>query len=236
MHFGKPERSSVTKPWNCIVRPIHLSSSSAKTHNLFQPYLIVRAWLLGLMLGMPTISIAETYIDKSFRLIANKVGVKEELLRAICWQESRHTAHAYRENDGGKGNAAFGICQVLYTTAAYFGFKDPRCKKSFGDARPQDRKYANCKLFGPKTNMFFAAKFLKSRLEKYQGNQYKAVAAYNSGKYRKCTDGWLKIRGRRFKRCEIGGAINSYYIRNVYRALRLKPDRQKRRKKSRRFH
>lgn len=158
-------------------------------------------------------------LDVIFKEVSIKTEVRERLLRSICWVESKHEPYAYRHGDAGKQNHAFGMCQVLYTTAVSLGLHDSNCKKDFRDVSYADRIYKNCKLFGPKTNITFAAKFLKQLLKKYKGNEFKSISAYNLGRYKECRDGFLYYQGQRFKPCVIGGPANLYYINAVQKAL-----------------
>ncbi len=57
------------------------------------------------------------YIEKVIEKAAKKVGVPFEVLRAICKTESNLKTDAYVYSDGGGDNHAFGMCQVLRTTA-----------------------------------------------------------------------------------------------------------------------
>lgn len=168
------------------------------------------------------------YVNKAFREVAKEQGVDEKLLRAICWVESRHKPWQYRQADGGMGNHAFGLCQILYTTAKQFGVNDEKCLRDFSDFTPGERVYSACHLFGPKTNIRIAAKLIKYQLKKHNGDEYRAIMSYNAGSYRICRDGWLKanqiqddgtVKRVRFKRCLKGGPINLYYAYKVLEAM-----------------
>lgn len=175
--------------------------------------------LIFLMMFSPIVY-ANDYDDKAFKEISKEVGVRERLLRAICWVESSHNRHAYNHGDGSHNDHAFGMCQVLYSTAHSMGLNDPRCLNDFRDVSKADRNYTDgCQLFGPRTNIRYAAKFLKKLVDKYEGNEFEAISAYNLGRYRECRDGWLYYKGERFKPCIIGGPANLYYIRKVQDAL-----------------
>jgi soluble lytic murein transglycosylase-like protein len=162
---------------------------------------------------------SETYINRSFSQVAKQEKVNEKLLRAICWVESRHAPYAYNHADGPHGHA-FGICQVLYHTAKQFGFRDDRCLDDFDKHLPVDRNYRACKLFGPKTNMTYAAKLLHKLVDKYNGNEFKAIAAYNTGRYKECKNGWLWYKEKKFRPCLRGGPVNFYYLNFVLQALK----------------
>jgi len=163
---------------------------------------------------------AESYTDKAFRQISKKVGVDESVLRAVCWVESKHTPHSYNHGDASKNDHAFGMCQILYSTAKSLGLKDERCANDFDKALPAERVYVNCKLFGTRTNIGYAAAYLKQKINKYNGDVFKAISAYNTGQYQKCKDGWLYYKGKKFRKCLIGGPVNFYYVKEVYNALK----------------
>lgn len=169
---------------------------------------------------LPGVARAETYEDKAFRKIAAEQGVDENLLRAICWHETKHRPRDLNESDGGEGNSAFGICQVLYNTAAQYGTVDERCKDFTSDTPRIMREYKNCKLFGPETNIRIAAKYLRDKIKENEGNIFEAIASYNTGSYKECRDGWLYYKKKRFKRCIQGGPVNIYYILEIFQALK----------------
>jgi soluble lytic murein transglycosylase-like protein len=127
---------------------------------------------------------AESYEERSIKKAADNVGVPAALLRAICYAESRLNRYAYAHQDGRTLGSAFGMCQVLYGTATSLGMVDEKCKESFLDRK--DKVYKSCKLFGPYTSAYYAAKVLKRQLKRYDNNYINAVAAYNSGTVRSC--------------------------------------------------
>lgn len=169
-------------------------------------------------------SVSEAYIDEAFQTISTEVGVPPSLLRAICWSESKHDPEAFNHGDGAGNNHAFGICQVLHSTAREFGFRDDNCYKSF-DILPgpvkTSRKYKDCKLFGVKTNITYAAKYLKSKLDKYDNSWISAIAAYNTGILRTCKTGKvLRVKDRSvLYTCKRGGILNQKYVDGVIKAL-----------------
>lgn len=61
-----------------------------------------------------------------------------------------------------------GECQLKLSTAKQMGFK--------GTERDL--------LLDPSLNIHFAAKYLRSRLDRYSGDLRKAVSAYNAGRYK----------------------------------------------------
>jgi soluble lytic murein transglycosylase-like protein len=173
-------------------------------------------------------AVSNEYIDKAFNEISIEVGVPEDLLRGICWVESTHKPYLYRHADASATDHAYGICQILYSTAKDLGFEDEKCLKDFSNTPYRERIYDNCQLFGPRTNIRLAAKFLKKKLNTYDNNHFKAIAAYNAGAYKICKNDWLHIgelqtdgtfERVQFKRCINGGPINLYYINRVLRAI-----------------
>ena len=124
---------------------------------------------------------SKSYVDRMFEKVSKKVQVPEPLIRAICYSESRHQPSAYVYGDGGKGNHAFGLCQVLRKTAAQFVRVDESCKNDF---RGKKKTHKECNLFGPYVNILAAAKYLKWQLNRYNHSWTNAIAAYTSGSVR----------------------------------------------------
>lgn len=94
--------------------------------------------------------------------IAHLVGISPVLLLAVCWQESNHR-NAINAMDG--NSASYGICQVKLSTA----------KMVMPSVKAGD-------LLNPTINSFIAAKYLKTQLKRYNGDEKMAIAAYNAGK------------------------------------------------------
>lgn len=91
--------------------------------------------------------------------IAN--GIPVGLLDSMCHVESGHNVRAYQKHDG--GSPSHGICQIKLVAAKQVGFK--------GSAS---------ELMNPRTNINYAAKYLKYQYSRYQ-NWARAVTAYNQG-------------------------------------------------------
>lgn len=179
----------------------------------------MRSVITVLCLFFSGTSLGSNYIDESIVKAANKVGVPSSLLKAICSAESSLKQDEFVYADGGDSNHAFGLCQVLLKTAEGFGFSDDGCKDNY-KFRKEDRKYKNCKLFGPYTNALYAAKYLKFQLDRYGNSWINAVAAYNTGTVRLCKTGWVKnIRGEKLYTCEKGGILNQKYVDRVLKSL-----------------
>lgn len=172
--------------------------------------------------------ISDKYLNEVFARVSKEVDVPEKLLRAVCWSESHFNTEAYNHGDGSGMNHAFGICQVLYKTAVEYGFKDLNCEKSFldhtnakGKLVKASRTYSDCKLFGAYTNIYYAAKYLKSRMNMYDGSWIFGIAAYNTGTLRMCKTGKVyRLKDHSvIARCIKGGILNQEYIDNVLQAL-----------------
>lgn len=191
-------------------------------------YLILLVFLLISPSNAFSQTLSGSYTDEIFDLVALEVGVPKKLLRAVCWTESRFRGDAFAAGDGKGSNHAFGICQVLYTTAMELGFNDVNCTKDFSDgtdkhgkALKASRAYKDCKLFGIYTNVFYAAKYLKSRLELYKNNWISAIAAYNAGTVQICKRGYVKRAKDNsiLWRCTPGRILNENYVDLVLKAI-----------------
>jgi soluble lytic murein transglycosylase-like protein len=163
---------------------------------------------------------SKAYVEKSIYKAAKENGVPHKLLRAICMTESNLKPKALNHSDGGFGNHAIGLCQLLYTTAAAQGLHDQRCLKDWRKAK-KSRIYRNCKLWGPYTNASTAAKYLKFQLKRYKGDQKKAVAAYNAGSVKRCNKRGYYYNAQRTVKftCKKGGFLNSHYVTKVFKAI-----------------
>ena len=167
--------------------------------------------------GPPT---PKQILDNAFTEVANEVEVPVALLRAICWAESAHDPLAYAHGDGRGTNHAFGICQVLHSTARSLGLDDPGCYRDFSDRRRRTRE--GCQLFDLRTGILYGARYLKYHLETQGGNQERAIAAYNAGSVRICTSGVVRRAsdGEVLWTCAVGDILNRAYINKVQTALK----------------
>lgn len=100
----------------------------------------------------------------AFITATNTFNLPQGLLPALCYAESKHNVQARHIDDGGEDS--IGVCQLHLSTARWLGYK--------GDEKG---------LFNPKVNAYYAAKYLKKQLNRYDGDVFKAVAAYNTGTY-----------------------------------------------------
>lgn len=106
------------------------------------------------------------------------------LLSAVCYVESHHKPRAVNRQDG--GSPSLGLCQIKLDTAKLLGFQ----------GKEKD-------LMNPKVNAYYAAKYLKKQLDRYDGYYYRAISAYNAGKF------WMDLNGM---------ARNNDYVEKVYLA------------------
>ena len=96
--------------------------------------------------------------------VAKTVGVSSQLLFAICQHESMDFHFNYTAID--KNTPSYGFCQVKYESVFDMGFRgDPKL------------------LINPEINAYWAAKYLKHQLKRYNNNSCMATAAYNAGSY-----------------------------------------------------
>lgn len=188
---------------------------------------------LVLLLLLSSSSFA-SYLDESFQKAADRANVPVALLRAVCFAESKHKFYAYNYADAGGENHAFGLCQLLRTTAFMYVTPDERCKRDFRKD-PETKKYkiprtySECKLFGMYTNAYAAARFLRDLLNRYDNSWTHAIAAYNAGSIKLCPKrGYLRLTlwnpykhewQKREIKCTPGGFLNVYYIDRVLKAL-----------------
>lgn len=108
-----------------------------------------------------------------FISVSSQFNLPQGLLSSVCFVESSHNVGAIHYNDG-KGNSV-GVCQLKLATAKLLGFKG------------NEQQLKNYKV-----NVFYAGKYLKKQLDRYNGNADMAVAAYNAGKCRINKKGLIK--------------------------------------------
>lgn len=83
------------------------------------------------------------------------------LLSSLCRAESNHNVRAINKDDG--DGDSIGICQIKLTTAKDMGFRG-----------------SEQELYDPKTNIFYAAKYLRRQIRTC-GTIFGGVEAYNLG-------------------------------------------------------
>lgn len=175
------------------------------------------AFLLLCLIGIASpAKAASVDLDAAFKGIAFVYDLPEDLLRAICYKESNYDVLAYNHGDGGRTVHAFGVCQLLSSTAREVSlFEDTRCRGDFRDRTSRSKEA--CVLFDEVTNISIAAAYLKQLLDRYGGNVYNAIAAYNAGGLYVCKDGTMKLAKGTTAPCETGKIINHKYVEEVLR-------------------
>lgn len=106
-----------------------------------------------------------------FATVTQTFNLSPGLLSSICYVESTHKVRAIHVNDG--GSDSLGLCQIKLTTAKSFGYK--------GTAKELHNS--------PFINAYYAGKYIRHQLNRYNGDVIKAIAAYNAGIYRISNDG-----------------------------------------------
>lgn len=89
-------------------------------------------------------------------------GLPSNLLTSICSVESSLNPAAIHRDDG--GTDSIGLCQIKMRTAVWMGFRGTEAG-----------------LLNPYINSYYAAKYLKYQLLRYNGNAVSAIIAYNRG-------------------------------------------------------
>jgi soluble lytic murein transglycosylase-like protein len=102
----------------------------------------------------PAVSIDRDGAEKLVREAADRHHVDPALIRAVIQTESNWNAGAVSRRGAG------GLMQLIPTTAQRFGVND---------------------LFNPQQNIDAGVRYLKTLLERYNGNMDLALAAYNAG-------------------------------------------------------
>lgn len=102
----------------------------------------------------PAMSIDRDGVEKLVRDAADRHRVDAALIRAVIQTESNWNPVAFSRKGAG------GLMQLIPTTALRFGVND---------------------VFNPKQNVDGGVRYLKTLLERYNGNLDLALAAYNAG-------------------------------------------------------
>ncbi len=105
---------------------------------------------------------------------SNNKKIDPYLIMALIKQESSFNVSAVSPSK------AYGLMQLLLKTANLM-------------AKKYNRKVYRANLFSPEINIKFGVEYLKELIDKYNGNIYYALAAYNAGDHR--VDNWLSKIG-----------------------------------------
>ena len=101
----------------------------------------------------------------TFVMVSQAFQLPQGLLSAVCFVESKHVVKALNINDG--GSSSYGACQIKLATAQFVGYKGTEKE-----------------LHNPQVNIYYAGKYLRHQLNRYDNDILKSVAAYNAGTHR----------------------------------------------------
>ena len=147
----------------------------------------------------------EIEIKKVIQRVSEETGTPPELIEAICKVESNLDVHAFKRNDGGRKNHAFGACQVLRKTGeALLGKRDKGCDRDFRTTPKSHRTGKECFLFDPYQNIKAAALYIQGHIKRYD-NLEDVIAGYNAGSAK--------------RKKKSGKLINEKYVGKVYNKL-----------------
>lgn len=137
---------------------------------------------------------------------ALNVGVPADLLQAVCWVETKHR-NVVTVHDG--KDSSMGACQVKPQTARFL-------------ARKQRKKFYASDLLNVEKNATYAALYLKYQINRYKGNVWAAVDAYNKGSaHRAHTTSATKKARSQFD--SLYSFNDTHYTKAVRQALEVKP-------------
>lgn len=131
-------------------------------------FILLLASLISCNVAEAKLSKARLQVVETIIKAADKVQVPRELLLAICWTESSYRATLKPRIDG--DTESHGICQVKLETAEYMD-----------EVYGHRHKVTRDKLQSPYLNAFYAAKYLRYQLNRYNWDWKKAIDAYNKG-------------------------------------------------------
>lgn len=101
-------------------------------------------------------------VEEAINTASHIWDLPHNLLKAICTVESNLNPKAVNIIDG--GTPSHGLCQLKTKTAKFMGFTG---------------RVAG--LYNPYINAFFAARYLRHQLDRYDNDIIKAISAYNRG-------------------------------------------------------
>ena len=164
-------------------------------------------------LSHKTLTNKEVKIQEIMTQVSAETNTPLELLEAICMVESNLDSHAFRRNDGGRGNHAIGLCQVLRKTGEMvLNVTDKGCKKDYRRIPKQNRQKSDCIFFDPYVNAKAAALYLQTQIAQHKSLE-KVIAAYNAGSPRTFT-----------KRSGAVDFVNREYVNKVLKRIQKSAD------------
>jgi len=135
-------------------------------------------------------------IIEAIIIAAQAAGVSSQLLLSVCFYESS-LRNVTVENDG--NGTSYGICMVKLDTARMFN----------PDVTAQD-------LMEPAQNALYAAQYLAHQIERYRGDTWCGVDAYNKGTAFFCP----RVDN---SRASVDNRYNTRYIKKVRQIMKTKP-------------
>jgi transglycosylase-like protein with SLT domain len=156
--FTQSASAQIAKVFDDTGRQLFINSEPPKTAKLFAAkpratiYLPAESSLTGR--GRPGMNVDRDGVEKLVREAADRHRVDPALVRAVIETESNWNPKAYSHKGAG------GLMQLIPTTAQRYGAYD---------------------VFNPQQNVDAGVKYLKTLLERYDGNLDLALAAYNAG-------------------------------------------------------
>lgn len=96
-----------------------------------------------------------------FQVTTREFNLPLNLLSSICYVESTYRINVIHKDDG-KGNSV-GVCQIKLVSARQMGFKGTEKQ-----------------LLEPATNIYYAGKFIRHQINRYNSS-IRAIVAYNRG-------------------------------------------------------
>lgn len=102
-----------------------------------------------------------------FFTTSKQFDLPQNLLSSLCFIESTHNPNAVHKDDGTTNSV--GVCQLKLKTAKWLGFKGTEKQ-----------------LMDPRTNIYYAAKYLKYQIDRYNSVE-RGIVAYNKGNAKNLT-------------------------------------------------
>ncbi len=147
------------------------------------------------------------YLLNIFVSAAAKYAVSLHLLVGIAGVESSYREHIINHNDAGKGKHSYGLFQLQYSTAESLGFN--------GDKNCLTKNMDKCKLLNAKINVELGAKYLAYQLKRYNGDETRAISAYNAGSYTKTNISYVhKVKSKMNEFTSLNNKFNTSIVLN----------------------
>lgn len=126
-----------------------------------------------------------TTLAALFLTVSQTLSLPPGLLSAVCYVESGHRTTAMNQSDG--GSPSVGLCQIKAATARGMGYRG-----------------TDMVLAKPGVNAYWAGKYLRYQLDRYNGDVLKALSAYNAGTHR------VNAKGEIMNRKYVAKVVNAW--------------------------